>query len=83
MTTIINSYIGITHPITDDLLEKEDFCKAWKKANCVNGIHLFDECWSLEEHFLHCDVCGMDVYIDKIVIPDGKDHIIENKKEKK
>ena len=76
MTTIINKYIGITHPINDDMIENKDFCTAWKKTNCANGVHLFDEVWSIEDHCLHCDVCGMEVHISKIVVPDGKDEIL-------
>ena len=81
MTTIKNSYIGITHPITDmekTMSDKEHnlVLEAWKRTNCINNIHLFDEVWSLEDHYLHCDACGMEVHISKVVIPDGKDNKI-------
>lgn len=81
MTTIINRYVGITHPISDENIDEKDhdlILKAWKIANCPQGIHLWDECWSIESHTLHCDACGMEVYIEKIVIPDGKEKIIGN-----
>lgn len=88
MTTIINKYIGISHPmeeqVTDDK-DREIIYEAWKNANCPQGIHLWDECWSTNagdgevEHYLHCDACGMEVHIEKIVIPDGKDDILCHK----
>ena len=80
MTTIKNKYIGITHPIDGnmaDAKEQEVIFQAWKVANCPQGIHLWDECLSSgddgPDHYLHCDACGMEVHIKKIVIPDGKD----------
>ena len=76
MTVIINKYIGITHPLNDDLLELKEFCEAWKASNCLKGIHAFDEVHSLENHYLHCDVCEMEVHINKVVIPDGKDDVV-------
>lgn len=88
MTTIVNKYIGITHPMTDDgndskiLLETKEFRKAWKTSNCSQGIHLFDEVWSIEHHYLHCDACGMEVHIAKVVIPDGLNKVIGEDKGK-
>ncbi len=76
MTTIVNKYIGITHPLSD-IVESEEFCASWKAANCAQGIHAFDEVYSDSAHYLHCDVCGMEVHIEKIVIPDGQDKVIE------
>ena len=76
MTIIINKYVGITHPIQEALTENNEFCEAWKLSNCSQGIHAFDEVWALEHHYLHCDVCGMEVHISKIVIPNGKDEIV-------
>lgn len=86
MTTIINRYIGITHPLTNEVLEEEQYnliLKAWKTANCPSGIHLWDEVISDDDHYLHCDACGIEVHINKIVIPDGKDTVIDNSKGKK
>jgi hypothetical protein len=82
MTTIVNKYVGITHPLDELLTENEEFCKAWKISNCRQGIHAFDEVHSLEHHYLHCDVCGMEVHIKEIVIPDGKDDILEDNSKK-
>jgi hypothetical protein len=75
MTTIVNKYIGITHPL-DDMVEVKEFCESWKASNCSQGIHAFDEVHSLEVHCLHCDMCGMEVHISKIVLPDGKDEVV-------
>lgn len=79
MSTIINHYVGITHPIKEieDKESQELILAAWKMTNCINGIHLFDECLSIDNHYLYCDACGIEVHIKKIVIPDGKDNIIE------
>jgi hypothetical protein len=81
MTAIKNNYVGITHPLSNDkrLGEKEHaiILEAWKNANCPQGIHLFDEVLSNNEHYLVCDACGMEVYIEKIVVPDGKDDVVE------
>jgi len=80
MTTIKNKYLGITHPLALEEMDKEYnelIMKAWKKTNCPNMIHLFDEVHSLDDHYLSCDACGLEVHIKKIVIPDGKDKNIE------
>jgi hypothetical protein len=29
-------------------------------------MHLFDEVWSVEDHYLHCDSCGLEVHIEKL-----------------
>ena len=79
MAIIINKYIGMTHPISDKKFKKEEhdlILKAWKRTNCIIGCHLFDEVWSLENHYLHCDACGLEVHIEKIVVPDGKDIVL-------
>ena len=76
MTVIKKKYVGITHPL-GEAVEMDEFCKAWKQSNCAHGIHAFDEVLSDDSHFLVCDVCGMEVYIEKIIIPDGKEDIIE------
>ena len=75
MTVIINKYIGITHPL-GNIVEDKTFCEAWKQANCAQGIHAWDEVWAKEHHYLHCDVCGMEVHINKVVIPDGKNKVV-------
>ncbi len=84
MTTIINKYLGITHPIEKEQWgEKEQniLFEAWKITNCIHGIHLWDEVCTIDSHdnhYLHCDACGIEVHIEKIVVPDGKDVIIDN-----
>ena len=86
MTTIIKKYIGITHPIALEEGKWGDeelgiFHEAWRRTNCPNGIHLWDEVLSAgddgPEHYLHCDACGIMVYIEKIVIPDDKDDVVK------
>jgi hypothetical protein len=80
MTTIINKYIGITNPITGDGISEKEYnliLESWKYSNCVNGIHLFDEVWSDNNHYLSCDACGMEVHIEKVVVPDGKEDVIK------
>ena len=79
MTTIVNKYVGITHPVSDEGLSEKKYntiLQAWKFSNCIQGIHLFDEVWTTHRHVLHCDACGMEVHIEKIVIPDGKEQEI-------
>jgi hypothetical protein len=86
MTTIKNKYIGMTHPVTDEGISDKEYntiLQAWKFSNCIQGIHLFDECWSTNagdgevEHYLHCDACGLEVHIEKVVVPDGKDDVVK------
>jgi len=43
----------------------------WKRYLCPQEKHLFDEVESGIgggdiEHYLHCDACGLMVYIDKV-----------------
>jgi len=79
MTTIINKYIGITHPMNAMGVEDaETYLEAWKTSNCPNGIHLWDEVWSVTDHYLVCDACDLEVHIEKVIVPDGKDVIIDN-----
>lgn len=84
MTTIINKYIGLTHPLGETKLNDEELdliLEAWKNSNCPQGIHLWDEVWSLDDHYLLCDACEMEVHIEKIVVPDGKDDVVGERKE--
>ena len=76
MTTIVNKYIGITHPLGEDIISNKEISEAWKQSNCKQGIHAWDEVWALEHHYLHCDICGMEVHIKKVVVPDGKEDTI-------
>lgn len=73
MTTLRNKYIGITHPIKKDIIKNKTFCVSWKISNCLNGIHAFNEICDVDGHYLLCDVCRIEVHIEKIIIPDGKD----------
>lgn len=82
MTTIINHYIGIIHPLPEKLIENEVFCQSWKHTNCSNGVHAFNEVFTEDIHCLHCDICGIDIHISKIVIPDGKDKVIGENRSK-
>jgi len=83
MTKIINKYVGITHPLDQGNLSDEKFdliLNAWKFSNCSQGIHLWDEVWSDDSHYLHCDACGMEVHIDYINVPNGKDDVVGKKR---
>jgi hypothetical protein len=45
-------------------------------------MHLFDEVLATNAegepvHYLHCDVCEIEVHIKEIVVPDGKEKVIE------
>lgn len=81
MTTIIKKYIGITHPLSGNDIDEDDhnlILEAWKHANCPQGIHLWDEVYTSDkDHYLICDACEIEVHIEKIVIPDGKDDTLE------
>jgi hypothetical protein len=61
-----NRYQGITHGVPDKLIMDESFCIRWKKERCSNGIHLWDEVLSDDEHYLSCDVCNLVVNIRSI-----------------
>jgi len=61
-------YQGITHLIPEKLLNDPMFLETWGRNMCKRGVHAFDEVWSGSDgHYLSCDVCGMEVYISKIV----------------
>lgn len=77
MTTVRNKFIGITHPIPDEVMNFKEFTESWRTVNCANGIHCFDEVHGIDMHYLHCDICGLEVHIKEIVIPDGSDKILE------
>lgn len=80
MTTIIKKYIGITHPINGEGLEEGEhdlILGAWRYSLCIQNIHLWDEVLNSDgDHYLVCDACGIEVHIEKIVIPDGNDETI-------
>jgi hypothetical protein len=78
MTIIRNKYLGITHPLeSKGFLQVNEFIESWKQTNCRNGIHMFDEVLNNDSHYLHCDICGIEVHIKEIILPDGKDDIFE------
>lgn len=52
-------YYGITH----EPLGYQS--KEYGLYKCSKGIHAFDEVLSID-HYLHCDVCGLKVYIERI-----------------
>jgi len=59
----MNKYRGLTY---FSILDNR-FCHwLFKKYFCPRNIHLFDECESLEYHFLSCDACGLEVHIKEI-----------------
>lgn len=55
------------HGLTHTQLSKRQVAN-WKRNHCPAGRHLFDECLS-NEHYLHCDACGLEVHIAKVVYP--------------
>jgi hypothetical protein len=71
MTEIYKKRIGIKNPL-NDMVNNETFKEAWKMSNCINGIHAFREILFESNHFLICDVCKIEVHIDHIFIPDGR-----------
>lgn len=48
----------------------------WQAAMCPRGVHAFDEVISLgqddEEHYLHCDACGLRALIDDVEEADAR-----------
>lgn len=65
-------YQGITHFIPMTLLP------LWAKLFCKKGWHVWDEVWSLHDHYLYCDACERKIYLpyDKRYIP-GLEHILD------
>lgn len=59
----VYSYYGISY---FSFLQFEFIYKFWKKYFCKKNIHLFDEVWNIENHYLVCDACGLIVHIDHI-----------------
>lgn len=62
-------YHGITHFSIPFIPRVGDnwFTKLWEKHLCKRGLHLLDEVWSIDEHILVCDICELEVHIEKIV----------------
>lgn len=59
----MNDYYGITYPEVLDDIKILDY---WRDHHCIVGWHLFDEVETADEHYLHCDACGLSVYIERI-----------------
>jgi len=57
-------YRGITY---FKFLDNKFFHNLFKKYFCPREIHLFDETESIDNHYLSCDACGLEVHIEKIV----------------
>ncbi len=38
----------------------------WTKRQCVRGEHQWDEVWSIPNHYLSCDHCGVSVFIASV-----------------
>jgi len=53
--------IGITYPKVFGLWIIRWF---WKRINCKRGMHLWDEVEDDLNHFLYCDACGKELFID-------------------
>ena len=73
-TVMERAYHGISYPLCYWLMGKEWVFWAWRRFMCPRGFHLFDEVvkWggddgNLYSHFLHCNACGLTVYIKSIV----------------
>lgn len=54
----------------DSTLDTPQSLLRWKEEECPKGCHLFDEMKSANEHFLHCDACGLVVHIAHIETQD-------------
>lgn len=56
-------YTGITYP---KIFANRLVWWLWKRIMCKKNKHLLDECWSLEDWYLSCDACGLEIYIAKM-----------------
>ena len=56
-------YHGITYL---PFLDQHWIHKLWKRWLCPKGIHLLDECWDVDTHFLSCDACDLEIGIKYI-----------------
>ena len=61
----MNKYHGITHGLKK--INNKTFVKKMKAEKCSKGIHAFDEVWSIDAHYLFCDICELEVHIKEII----------------
>jgi hypothetical protein len=57
----VTHYIGITYP---HIFRFHWVHWLWKLINCRRGMHLWDEVWSPDNHYLFCDACEKRVGIE-------------------
>lgn len=65
----MDSYIGIKYPRVFGLKLVKWL---WRHINCRRGMHLLDEVWSPDAHYLSCDACQFSVTIKTVGIPTIK-----------
>ena len=58
-----SKYEGLTYP---KILDNRLVQWLWSKTMCPSGKHLLDECLSLEDWYLSCDACGLEVHIRNV-----------------
>ncbi len=56
----LKEYRGVTYP---SFLCHSWILWLWRKFMCPKNIHLLDECASLDDHFLSCDACNLEIHI--------------------
>jgi hypothetical protein len=66
-------FLGITHLLFWLPENFEWVFRTWKKLFCPSGIHLFDEVWTPDKHYLYCDACDMEIKIERMVYSDVDD----------
>ena len=55
------TYMGLTYPAC---FRSKAIHWLWKRLNCRRNMHLWDEVWDIDNHYLVCDACGKEVGID-------------------
>jgi len=56
----MSKYRGITYP---RIMGNRFVRWFFRRFMCPREIHMFDECWSLDDHCLVCDACDLSVHI--------------------
>lgn len=59
----INPYRGFTYP---KVFANKLVWWLWKKYMCSKQKHLLDECRSIDDWYLSCDACGIEIHINKV-----------------